>query len=165
MDVCGNLVTPLTSPGILSVGAGFLQRINVGTQKTFQLFADDTTGALDLGIVNILINGAIDGRRACYLAYQLSTNTLYLVDDAGDSGGPFAGTMPLTGSSSSSIQNSQCIVLGTSSAVPLGSSVSLTLNVIFKASFVGNRIVYMAARNVTDSANTGWQPIGVWSVN
>ena len=62
------------------------------------------------------------------------------------------------------IQNRQCIVLGTSSAAPAGSSVNLTLNLIFKASFIGNRIVYMAARDVMESANTGWQPLGVWSV-
>jgi len=48
-------------------------------------------------VVNVLINNFLDGRQACYLAYVVSPGFLLLVDDAGDAGGPFAGS-----------QNSQC---------------------------------------------------------
>ncbi|SPF52251.1 exported hypothetical protein [Candidatus Sulfopaludibacter sp. SbA4] len=33
---------------------------------------------------------------ACYLAYAAASNSLLLVDDAGDAAGPFAGGMVLT---------------------------------------------------------------------
>ena len=48
--------------------------------------------------------------RGCYVAYVVSTNTLYLVDDGGDAGGPFAGSMVMNGTGS--IQNSQCRIDG-----------------------------------------------------
>src|SRR5262249_34594142 len=87
----------------------------------------DTKGYQDLGVVNILINDFIDGRRACYLAYNQPSNTLYLVDDAGDAGGPFAGSAVLN--AAGSVQNSQCVVSWASSPVTTaGNTLTLALN-------------------------------------
>jgi len=117
-----------------------------------------------LGIVNVLINGSLDGRQACYLAYAVSTRTLYLVDDAGDGGSSFAGTMALNGSPGS-IQNSQCQVGVTGPAVTAsGNTLTLALNITFKAAFAGNRVIYVAGRDTADGNNTGWQAMGTWSV-
>ena len=44
----------------------------------------DSNGWQDLGVVNILINDALNGNGACYLAYSRPLNTLYLVNDAGN---------------------------------------------------------------------------------
>jgi hypothetical protein len=105
----------------------------------------------------------VDGRHACYLAYAAATNTLYLVDDAGDAGGPFAGSMPLNGSGS--IQNSQCTVTGAvSSAAFSGNNVTLTLNISFGAAFKGNRILYVAGRDRAEGNNTDWQAMETWTV-
>jgi len=78
-----------------------------GVNRQFTITVTDTKGTGDIGIVDLLINNFIDGRKACYLAYAASSNTLYLVDDSGDAGGPFAGGMVLNGNLGS-IQNSQC---------------------------------------------------------
>src|SRR5262249_11296395 len=121
-------------------------------------------GSGDLGVINLLINRAIDGRQACYLAYSAPNSTLYVVDDAGDAGGPFAGGMALNGGSAV-IQNSQCSVSAAGSSVaPTPSGVTLTLNVTFKAPFAGNQILYGAARDTADGNNTGWQALGTWTV-
>lgn len=113
--------------------------------------------------MDVLINNFLNGRNACYVAYVAQSSTLYLVDDAGDGGGPFAGTVVLPGSGSAS--NSQCTVNGAGSSVS-GSddTLTLTLNVSFTGSFAGNQIFYTAARNSSGTENSGWQALGAWAV-
>ena len=53
----------------------------------------------------------------CYLAYVPSSNTLYLLDTAGNAGGQFAGSMVLNGTGS--IQNSQCRIDSAGSALAI----------------------------------------------
>src|SRR2546421_9984740 len=115
-----------------------------------------------MGILDVLINNYLDGRHACYFAYVSQSNTLYLIDDAGNSGGPFAGGMVLNGAGS--LTNGQCTIAGAgSSAVGNGALLTLTLNITFKAAFTGNKIMYLDARD-TGSGNSGWQTLGTWSV-
>ncbi len=85
---------------------------------------------------------------------------LYLVNDAGTA------LLPgLVMNGSGSVTNSQCTVNGVgSSAAGGGNTLVLTLNISFTAAFSGNRLIYMAARDATDSNNTGWQPMGSWTV-
>ena len=141
------LLSPVTSTGASQV-------------YTFQ-FAD-TAGAADLTVMNVLINNYLDGRQACYIAYVQQGNVLYLVNDAGDAGGPFAGSLVLSGSGS--VGNSQCTINGVgSSAVASGNTLTLTLNMSFSTAFGGNKVVYLAARD-TAFSNTGWQTLGAHGV-
>jgi hypothetical protein len=134
-----------------------------GIDQPLTFTITDTGGYTNLGVVDVLINGFLDGIGACYVAYVESTNTLYLVDDAGDAGGAFAGEMVLNGSGS--IKNSQCRIDGTgSSATGSGNTLTLTLNFFFYEGFVGNQTVYSAARDSGGNHNTGWQAQGTWSV-
>ena len=120
----------------------------------------DAKGAADIGIVNLLVNNFIDGRQACYLAYVAATNSLLLVDDAGDAGGPFAGALQLNGSGGT-IQNSQCSVSGQgSSVVTNGNQMTLTLAITFLSPLAGNRVMWVAGRDQAGGNNTGWQAIG-----
>jgi hypothetical protein len=111
-------------------------------------------------VLNVLVNDFIDGRQACYLAYVVASNTLYLVDDAGDAGGPFAGSIVL--GNSGSLQNSQCSVTP-GLAVGSGNNLNLTVSITWSASFAGDKVIYAAARDVSQN-NSGWQPLGVWRV-
>ena len=114
--------------------------------------------------MNLVVNNFIDGRQACYLAYVASSNTLLLVDDQGDAGGPFAGSMVLNGGGGQ-VQNGQCSVGGVgSSALLAANTLTLTLNVTFKASFTGNLILYAAGRDTAGGNNTDWQAVGAWTV-
>ena len=130
-----------------------------GTTGTFAFTFSDTAGWQNLEVVNVLINNALDGRKACYLAYSVPTSTLLLVDDAGDAGGPFAGSVML--GSSATIQNSQCTV-SLISAAGSGNTLTLTLAVNFKAGLSGNLVQYVAARD-SGFSNSGWQASGVWN--
>jgi hypothetical protein len=126
----------------------------------FILTFTDTNGWQDLGVVNVLINDALNGNQACYLAYSRPYNTLYLVNDPGTA------LLPgLTLNGSGTMANSQCTITGAgSSASGSGNTLTLTLNMKFPAGFAGNRIIYMAARNNGDALNSGWQAAGTSSV-
>jgi len=135
-----------------------------GTAQTLTATLTDSQGAGDFGVVNVLVNNFIDGRSACYLAYAAASNSLLLVDDAGDAGGPFAGGMVLNGTAGT-IQNSQCSVSGVgSSAVKSGNMLKLTLNVTFQAALTGNRVVWVAGRDGVGGNNTDWQAMGTTTV-
>ena len=131
-----------------------------GAGGTFTFTFTDTNGANDLGVMNILVNDWLDGRHACYLAYARGNNTLYLMNDNGD------GLLPgkvLNGTGS--LGNSQCTVSGVgSSATPSGNTLTLTLNMTFGGGFAGNRVFYLAARDMSEQNNTGWQAMGSWTV-
>jgi len=118
----------------------------------------DTHGFADLGVENILINTALDGRHGCYLAYAQPTNEMYLVNDTG--------TALLAGQSmgaSGSIGNSQCAVSWGNNAVGTnGNSLGLTLNIGLSPGFGPNLIFYVAARDVNEANNTGWQASATW---
>jgi len=156
---------PFTSPVTITVGSPNPTRGSApsGTAQTFVIPLTDTKGAADIGIVDVLINNFLDGRQACYVAYAAASNSLLLVDDLGDAGGPFAGAMVLNGQGS--IQNSQCLISGAGSSVESsGNTLTLTLNVTFKSAFAGNRIFYIAGRDQAGANNTDWQAVGTWSV-
>ena len=134
-----------------------------GSSSPFTFTFTDSKGVNDLGVTNILINNFIDGRQACYLAYVAASNALLLVDDAGNAGGPFVG-MVLDGGTGA-IQNSQCrVTQGATPVVKNGNTLTLNLNLAFSSGFVGNRIVYVAARDARDGNNTDWQALGSWTV-
>jgi len=135
-----------------------------GTAQTFTATLTDSQGTGDFGVVNLLVNNFIDGRSACYLAYVASTNSLLLVDDGGDAGGPFAGGVVLNGVAAT-IQNSQCSVnrVG-SSAAKSGNTLTLMLNITFQSPFAGNRIVWVAGRDQASGNNTDWQAMGTTTV-
>jgi len=48
-------------------------------------------------------------------------------------------------------------------AVGNGTTLTLTLNMTFAAGFVGNKVIYQAARDL-QGGNSGWQPLGTWGV-
>jgi hypothetical protein len=155
--------TALTAPGIVapvnvSPGAG-----SSATQSfTFTFY--DPNGYADISVVNVLVNNALSGIGACYVAFapaSATSGSLYLVDDAGDGG--YASGSPISLPSSSTLHNSQCTISGTGSSVSgSGDTLTLTLAVTFASSFAGNKVIYTAARS--NSQNSGWNMLGTWAV-
>jgi len=157
---------PFTPAGTIAVTGGTPSRGAgvAGTSGQFMITLTDTKGTGDFGVIDVLINNFLDGRKACYLAYSAPANTLFLVDDAGEAGGPFAGQMALNGGNGS-IGNGQCVVTGVGSAVSTApSTLTLTLNIAFTAAFTGNRVVYVAGRDRAEGNNTDWQAVATWTV-
>lgn len=111
-------------------------------------------------MVNILVNNFLDGRRACYLAYARASNVLYLVNDNGDALLP--GQSLIT---SGTANNSQCTVSWSNTPISgNGNSLTLTLSITFSSGFAGYRVFYLAARDVNEGNNTGWQAMGSWAM-
>jgi len=138
-----------------AAGSGMAQTFSF----TFSDGAPSGPGWQDLTVVDVLIASALDGRHACYAAFVPGSGSLYLVDDQGDSGGPYSG-MVLPGSGS--VSNSQCSIAGTgSSAAGSGNTLTLTLAITFTAAFAGNHVMYLAAQDA--SGNSGWSALGTWN--
>jgi hypothetical protein len=148
-------VPPLPAAGP-NVGGVATARTTGSGAVTYTFTFNDTNGVADLGVLNILVNDALNGNNACYLAYARAANQLYLVNDAG------SGLLPaMTLNGSGTLGNSQCTVSGAgSSATPSGNTLTLVLNMTFPSSFAGNRVIYMAARSNGDVLNSGWQAVG-----
>jgi hypothetical protein len=130
-----------------------------GLTQDFSFWFTDANGVSDLTVLNVLINGALDGARACYLAYDRPSNNLYLVSDAGTA---IAG-IQLNGSGQ--LANGQCTVDGSrSSAAAAGVTLTLSLRITFnQANFSGDKTVYLAARDAS-GGNSGWQIRGAYRV-
>ena len=148
---------PAASP---AVGPSSLGQFTTQNQTGTFTFTSNA-GFADLGVLNVLINTALDGRNACYFAYVRSANIFYLVDDIGTG---LVG--PLTPGTAQTITNSQCSINGTgTTAVLSGNSVTLTVNYTMKTpAFSGPKVVWGASRTNGDAANSGWQPLASWLV-
>ena len=128
-----------------------------GNAQTVVTRFSHPAGAEYLGVVNVLINRALDGARACYLAYSRPYDMLFLVPDGGTAEGLIG---PLTPGGPGSISNGQCTVSGAgTSAVSSGNSLTLTLAVSYAAAFRGNRVIYAAAQSISN-ISSGWQTMG-----
>jgi hypothetical protein len=156
----------------LNQAAGAISPVSVspsvgsGLTQTFTFTLDDPNGYADLAVVNVLINDSLDGIQGCYVAFAPTSATsgyLYLVDDAGDGG--YASGSPISLPSNGTMQNGQCTISGTGSAVSAnGKTLTLRLAITFSSSFAGNRVFYVAARN-NSTGNSGWQALGTWNVS
>ncbi|HYW43967.1 MAG TPA: FG-GAP repeat protein [Bryobacteraceae bacterium] len=144
------------------VPAGASPGFGTGTTGTFTFNISDSGGWQNLTVADVLINSVLDGRQACYVAFVPSgpnAGSVYLVDDAGDAGGPYSG-MVLPGSQT--VGNGQCTITGTGSAVVTsGDNLTLTLAITFAPGFSGNKVFYVASQDAT--SNSGWQALATWN--
>lgn len=130
-----------------------------GSERTFEFSAVHYGGDRPFGILNLLVNTALDGRQGCYVAYLVAQRQVYLVKD----GGPEAGLEgPLSLGGVGSISNSQCTVLSAGSSVMgTGERPVVRLRVQFQSTFSGTKLVYLAGRTQGDAATSGWIPADV----
>ena len=147
---------PPVVPSVTSTGPIFTS----GATQTVTLRFSHPAGVQELGILNALINRALDGGTACYIACSQRDRVLYLVSDAG----PTILSNPLTLGATGSVSNGQCTIFSAGSSVSTtATELTLTLNVAFSSGFSGNRIIYIAGRTVAE-LNSGWQPQGIVAV-
>ena len=144
------------APAVTSVAPA----VSSGSNQILTVTYSAPAGFQTLDVMNVLINTALDGRHACYLAYSRGANSLFVVNDNGDPSQISGKVMDGTGT----VGNSQCTVaLGGSSASGGGTTFTLTLNLSFAAGFAGNRVVYAAVRDLSGN-NSGWQTAGAHAV-
>jgi hypothetical protein len=145
-----------TPPSLVSLSPA----VSSGASQTLTATFNAPGGYQTLDVLNVLINTSLDGRQACYLAYSRSANALYIVADSGDASQISGKVMDGTGT----VSNSQCsVALVSSSASGSGNTFTLVLSLTFSASFAGNKVIYAAARDLSQN-NSGWQTMGVHNV-
>ena len=129
--------------------------------QTISFTYQDAAIASNLQTAWALINTAIDGRQACYVAYYAPGNQLYLYPDNGD--GTAATNIVLAGTNI--IQNNQCLISATgSSVVSNGNQLTLNLNVTFKNTFSGPKGVWAAVQTLGGVSTSPWRAVGAWQV-
>ncbi len=135
-----------------------------GTSTTITVIVSGNPGYANLGVINLLVNSFLDGRYACYVAVVPSGNgaTVYLVDDFGNAGGPYA-SVAIPGSTGQA-SNSQCTISAVGSSISMsGNQLTVSLKITFNISFAGAKVIYAAARDLAGQ-NSGWQPAGTFFV-
>jgi hypothetical protein len=128
-----------------------------GSSQNFALAYSSTVGTANLTTTWVWFNAALaSAANSCLAYYDRSANTVFLLNDAGTAWG--SGVI-----GGGTLQNSQCaIALGSSSALPSGNTLTLTLAMTFTPAFNGAKNIYMYATNGT--VNSGWQDRGDWTV-
>jgi sugar lactone lactonase YvrE len=168
--VSGGGSPPMTAQILTMLGGGGIaqpSRVSQSTanslSQTFMITLTDPNGWQNITLVDVLVNSGLDARRACYVAIaptSAASGIIYLVDDAGDTGGPYE-TVALP--SSASAQNSQCSISGSGSSVSAsGNNLTISLDLTFAGKFAGNKILYIAAQN--GIGNSGWQALSTCTV-
>jgi glucose/arabinose dehydrogenase len=151
----GTWTVPASGPAPAVTADSILPASGSGASQTFAMRFSDTTGAVNLMTMYALFSGS--GGGVCLVYYDRASNTLGLLNDAGNqyvtgmAGG--AGTLA----------NSRCsITLGSSSGVVSGSTLTLNLATAFGAPFAGAMNIYLYAANMA-GLNSGWQLRGTWT--
>ena len=153
MGVHGVPPLPSTFPNPVSMSPSSGNSLAATITFTYQ----DQNTAANLQTVWALVNTAIDGRAACYVAYYRPGNQLYLYPDNGD--GNAATNIVLTGSNT--IGNSQCTVSAQGSQVETnGNTLNVTLAIAFKPAFAGFKGVWLAAQTMGAAQTSAWQALG-----
>jgi hypothetical protein len=130
-----------------------------GSNQTFTLTYSSNLGAaeIDTGWVWFSPTFASSAAGSCLVRYDAASATLALLNDAGT-----AWQSAALGANAV-LQNSQCsIALSTSSAVPNGNTVTLTLPATFAPSFSGVKNIFMFASGTAGAS--AWHDRGEFTV-
>ena len=121
---------------------------------------EDQSSAGNIRTTWALINTALDGSRACYVAFFNPGGLVLLIPDNGD--GAAAQSFALGGAGF--IENSQCRINSQGSSVTrLGARLTLNLNITFKPSFAGNKATWLALQTLSNQTSV-WKAAGAWQV-
>ncbi|MFN0105488.1 MAG: BACON domain-containing protein [Bryobacteraceae bacterium] len=133
----------------------------IGASQTFQFLVRDQNGVNDLYRVYFQVNGSpAVPQNTCHGFYERASNAFYLYNDA-----LTALLGPLSPGGGGTLQNSQCELSGSATAVTTASStdLQLTMGMRLQGSYTtGSRNVYLWARD-NRAADTGWVQTGTWA--
>lgn len=161
----------LTTSGAIQVtaggnGDGFLQEVamgggiilnglspsnGTGLVHSLSFVVTDPSGGQAIRTVQVNVSNPTSNANACVVTFNAASKTLSLSNDAGSA---IAGSAPV--GSSSTLENSQCLVAAGASALSVvGNSVSLRLSLSYKPSFASLGAGAMKYVNVSAADNQG----------
>jgi hypothetical protein len=125
----------------------------------FQAKYSDLNGATNI-TADMMVNHVDRWAGSCGTRYDQATNGLFIINDAGNG---WVG--PIAPGTAATLQNSQCVLNGaTSSAAVSGNNLTVTFDVIFLPGFVGEKNIYLLAKNNATSMESGCTHLGTWSL-
>jgi hypothetical protein len=131
-----------------------------GSSQVFSFVFSDPNGASDIVSAQIVINAVLSGNSACWVSFDPVHSSMSLRND-----GNSAWLGPITPGTSATLQNSQCVVNATGSAIVLaGNTLTASLALTFQSAFSGLKNVYAQAQNAA-GLNSGWETLGTWTVH
>jgi uncharacterized repeat protein (TIGR01451 family) len=157
----GSATDPTSIVGLPSVVSG-TPAAATATPQTFTFTARHPNGYAQIGAIYFLVNTAPSiPQNTCHGLYLRGQNALYLYND-----GLTALLGPLTPGTSGTLQNSQCVVYGSSSSLvsATGTDVTINLGLGLQTGYAATpQKVYLL---VTDNQghNSGWVQTGTWSI-
>jgi hypothetical protein len=134
---------------------------NVGArlEQQFRFQYMDPDGADHLAWVQMIVNSAQTGAKACYINYDVENRRISL---AGDSGQEWPIAAPL--GTAQLMENSQCALdLLRSSAKKNGMDLIVTLSLKFKPAFGGAKRFFLLAQDKAGN-RSDWATLGNWQV-
>ena len=155
-----NLPTPYT-------GSGTTQTFTFwGTSSNDSTNFNSSAHTNDVGSIWVLFNtttAGINGRSACFFSVDAASQTVSLVNDAGN--GWQAGVS--IGPAGAPTSNSQCVLQLDSAHASLNQSngLTFTVTITFQGGFAGQNLdFWMASLQAQVNSNSGWQQVGSWTV-
>ena len=131
-----------------------------GASQTFALQYSDTAGATSLQSVWAYFNATLanPASNSCLLYYNVAANQINLLKDSATA------WLAATPGAATTLQNSQCSLNVAATSVALsGNTLTLNLAMTFAPAYAGAKNIYMYAAD-TSGSNSGWQPLGSWTV-
>ena len=130
------------------------------TPQTFIFTGRDPDGNADIAYMFFLVNtSSTVGANVCHGMYVRASNSIWLLDDAGTG---FLG--PLTPGSGGTLQNSQCVVYGSTLSVSAsGTDMVMNVGMGLQGTYITRaEKVYLWVKD-NENHDTGWVQTGTWS--
>jgi hypothetical protein len=133
------------------------------TPQTFTFTGRDPDGYADIYRMYFLVNPTPNiPANSCHGFYDRASNALYLYNDT-----LTAVSGPLTPGTAGTLQNSQCVLNGSTSSLVSASGTDLTINLGLglQGAYAGtNQKVYLWVKD-NQNHDTGWVQTGVWNLH
>jgi hypothetical protein len=153
------LIVPTPTPTPAPVAVAVTPSSGTGASAVFQAVYSDPNGAKNI-TADMMINHVDSWAGSCGTRYDQATNGLFIINDAGNG---WLG--PIKPGAAATLQNSQCVLNGaTSSATVSGNNLTVTFDVTFLPGFVGEKNIYLLAKNNSTNMESGCTPRGTWSL-
>jgi hypothetical protein len=161
----GSLNTGWVQNGTYTVAAGGVPMVNsvvpssgAGPSQRFSFTVSDQGGSGFITDAVVAIGTSLNFANSCVLVYDRLNNTVSLSYDI-----PANGASQLVLGSSTTISNGQCALRGANTTVVFGTtSVVVTLDLLFNATYFGAKNIYLYAAE--QNSSSGYVNVGTWTV-
>jgi len=126
-----------------------------GASQTFTATYGDISGYQDITSAFLLINSGYNAQSSCYV--QWSAAGFFLLNDSAA-----AWLGPIGAGTNATLQNSQCVLNGSSTANGSGNNRVVNCAITFLSAFAGPKILYPFA--IDPAGTSPNNPLGTWTV-